>query len=115
SHHSANGFFAVDFDYFLAHGADNAPLRALQYGVDGPNGLLLFSPGGQFPSTGNAGHNFWVDVLFSTAGSARTPPPPVPAPSPQSITVVAGSSQSATVGAAFSVPLQVKVLDGSSK
>jgi uncharacterized protein YkwD len=107
SYHSS-GFLSLDFNYFLTKGADNPPLHALQYGVDGPNGLLAISPGGQFPNTGNGGHNFWVDVLFSSAA----PPPPI-LPTPQSITVVAGSSQSATVGAAFSVPLQVKVLDGS--
>jgi hypothetical protein len=62
SYHSS-GVFSVDFGYFLAHGADNAPLHALQFGVDGPNGVFSYSPGGQFPTTGN-GDNYWVDVVF---------------------------------------------------
>jgi hypothetical protein len=106
SYHSS-GTFSVDFGYFLAHGADNAPLHALQFGVDGPNGLFIYSPGGQFPNSGQ-GDDYWVDVVFGT-GAGGSPPP-----TPQSIVAVAGSSQSATVGATFAVPLQVKVLDGSS-
>jgi len=63
SYHSDSGVFAIDFGYFQAHGADNAPLHALQSGVDGINGVLLNSPGGQFPTSG-LGDNYWVDVLF---------------------------------------------------
>ena len=62
SYHSS-GVFAIDFDYFQAHGADNAPLHALQSGVDGPNGVFTYSPGGQFPTSGY-GHNYWVDIVF---------------------------------------------------
>jgi len=110
SYHSS-GVFAVDFGYFLTHGADNAPLHALQSGVDGPNGVFLYSSGGQFPTMGN-GDNYWVDVVFGGSGTGVPPPPPPP--TPQSIVVMAGSSQSAAVGATFAVPLQVEVLDGSS-
>ena len=62
SYHSS-GVFSVDFNYFQTHGADNAPLHALQSGVDGPNGLFIYSPGGQFPNSGS-GDNYWVDVVF---------------------------------------------------
>ena len=63
SYHTNTGL-AVDAGYFLTHGADNAPLHALQSGVDGPNGVFLYGPGGQFPSNASGGHNYWVDVSF---------------------------------------------------
>jgi hypothetical protein len=40
----------------------------LRSGVDGPNALYLYGPGG-FPTQSNASSNYWVDVLFSTGGS----------------------------------------------
>jgi len=64
SYHSSNGTFAVDFNYFSTHGADNTLLHALKDGVDGPNGVVLFGPGGQFPATAANANNFWVDVVF---------------------------------------------------
>jgi hypothetical protein len=39
-------------------------LHALQSGVDGPNGVYVFSPGGTFPNQAVAGYDFWVDVVF---------------------------------------------------
>ncbi len=63
SYHTS-GTFAVDVGYFQTHGFDNAPLHALQAGVDGSNGVFLYGPGGQFPSSGSGGQNYWVDVVF---------------------------------------------------
>jgi subtilisin family serine protease len=64
SYHTNTGF-AVDIYYFVSQGADNAPLHALQHGVDGANGVFVYSPGGQFPTYGSNGHNYWVDVMFT--------------------------------------------------
>lgn len=65
SYHTGSGVFAVAPGYFNLQGADNGPLHALQNGVAGQNGVLLPSPGGQFPSLGYGGNNYWVDVLFA--------------------------------------------------
>ena len=64
SYHS-NAGLAVDVGYFVTHGVDNAPLHALQSGVDGANGVFLYGPGGQFPFNGSTGQNYWVDVTFA--------------------------------------------------
>lgn len=64
SYHTNTGF-AVDIFYFVSHGADNAPLHALQHGVDGANGVFVYGPGGQFPIYGSNGHHYWVDVMFT--------------------------------------------------
>src|SRR5262249_30966352 len=37
----------------------------LKWGVDGPNGVFTYGPGGQFPATGSTGQNYWVDVVFN--------------------------------------------------
>jgi hypothetical protein len=74
SYHSNTGL-AVDLGYFQTHGADNAPLHALQSGLDGANGVFIYGPGGVFPSNGSPGQNYWVDVAFTANGSAPAPPP----------------------------------------
>lgn len=66
SYHSS-GFYALNWGYFSNQGANNAPLHALQNGVDGPNGVMTYdSSGGQFPAYSGNANNFWVDVLFTT-------------------------------------------------
>lgn len=95
--------YAADDGYFTGQGASSGTLQALKDGLDGPNGVMRTGSGGGFPSATALGRNFWVDVVF-------TPDQPRAA----SIAVLSGSGQSATVGAAFTSPLQVRVLDASS-
>ncbi len=64
SYNTSTGGYAVNLQYFMTQGADNAPLHAPEYGVDGPNGVFVYSTGGQFPASDAIGNNFWVDVLF---------------------------------------------------
>jgi hypothetical protein len=71
SYHTNTGL-SVDIGYFQNHGADNAPLHALQSGVDGANGVFIYGPGGAFPSLSSGGHNYWIDVFFNPGA----PPPP---------------------------------------
>ena len=66
SYYSPSGYFAYDADYFANAGVNNPPLRALQSGVDGPNGVFNYGASG-FPSGGDTS-NYWVDVVF-TAGN----------------------------------------------
>jgi Domain of unknown function (DUF4082) len=56
--------FAYDSGYFTASRAGNAPLHALQSGVDGPNGLYLYGSAAQFPTLSYGDANYWVDVVF---------------------------------------------------
>lgn len=64
SYFSPGGFFAASLQFFNTQGVNNGPLHALQAGVDGPNGVMIYGPGGQYPADNAYGDNFWVDVLF---------------------------------------------------
>jgi hypothetical protein len=63
SNHSAGSYWASS-NYFQATGFDNAPLHALKDGVDGPDGVYIYGPGGVFPNQGFQSTNYWVDVVF---------------------------------------------------
>jgi hypothetical protein len=56
--------FAYYGGYFSSSGFDNAPLHALEAGVDGPNGVYTVASAPQFPSSDAKGSNYWADVLF---------------------------------------------------
>jgi len=58
------GGFAHDMGFFANSGVDNAPLHALQDGIDGRNGVYVYASNGGFPTNSNAS-NYWVDVRFS--------------------------------------------------
>jgi Domain of unknown function (DUF4082)/Bacterial Ig-like domain (group 2) len=63
SYHSS-GAFSYDPGFFNVP-VNNAPLHAVQNsGIS--NGVYAYGPAGTFPTTGGAGANFWVDVVFST-------------------------------------------------
>ncbi len=66
SYHTTTGGYAYSSAYFASTGADNAPLHALQNGVDGSNGVYLYGAGG-FPNQSYNATNYWVDVLFKTS------------------------------------------------
>jgi uncharacterized repeat protein (TIGR01451 family) len=65
--------FAYDASYFTNAGVDNAPLHALRYGVDGPNGVYIYASTPQFPANDGYSQNYWADVVFSLTTSGSTP------------------------------------------
>ena len=104
SYHTGGSFY-YSYSYFLSAGADNAPLHALQNGVDGPNGVFVSGAGGVFPNQTYLASNYWADVVFATGGSVGPP---------QTVVAYAGTPQSATVGTAFGSALQARVTDASA-
>ena len=90
----SNSGFAYDANYFVNTGVDNPPLHALQYGVDGPNGVYMYASTAQFPTNDGFKQNYWADVVF-TSGSI-TPDFTIGA-SPGSQTVMAGNSTTYTI------------------
>src|SRR6185369_15861545 len=62
SYHADSGFFALDNGFFAAAGVDAPPLRALQSGIDGPNGVFRYGASG-FPTAGGS-NNYWVDLVL---------------------------------------------------
>ncbi len=62
--------YAVSVNYFTVP-VNNPPLHALQSGVDGLNGLYLYTAAPAFPTGSTKTSNYWVDVVFTTsAGQA---------------------------------------------
>ena len=68
SYHT-NGRLAYDLNAFTTAGIDAAPLHLLKAGVDGPNGVYLYTANGSsgFPTTANQDANYGVDVVFTLA------------------------------------------------
>jgi len=69
SYHAPGGHYATDDSYFTNTGRYNAPLYALRSGVDGPNGLYLYGPGG-FPTQTFNATNYWIDVVFNSPATS---------------------------------------------
>lgn len=67
SYFAPNGAYAATRPYFDAGPFDNPPLTALvDGGVDGANGVYVYSETGGFPTETFASTNYWVDVVFDT-------------------------------------------------
>jgi hypothetical protein len=75
SYHADSGFFALDNGFFAAAGVDAPPLRALQSGIDEPNGVFRYGASG-FPTAGGS-NNYWVDLVLQTDLGPDTTPPAV--------------------------------------
>jgi hypothetical protein len=65
SYYAPNGRYAGDSGFFDVAGAGSGPVRALQDGVDGPNGVYRYGAGGGFPADSWQASNYWVDVVYS--------------------------------------------------
>jgi hypothetical protein len=73
SYWDPKGHYSVNSGYFTTE-YNNAPLHApVNNGADGSNGLYIYGSS-SFPNEGYQATNFWVDVVFTTALSAPTPP-----------------------------------------
>jgi hypothetical protein len=66
SYHT-NGHYADDVGYFANSGVDRGPLRALQNGEAGVNGVYAYGANAIFPTNPFQASNYWVDVVFQTA------------------------------------------------
>ncbi|GAA4443287.1 hypothetical protein GCM10023170_019400 [Phytohabitans houttuyneae] len=67
SYYAPVGRYSADNNYFGGTGVTNGPLRALQNGVDGGNGVYRYGAGGGFPSNTWESSNYWVDLIFVTS------------------------------------------------
>jgi hypothetical protein len=96
------GGWSYDLDAFATSGEDNSPLHALAEGVDGPNGVYVYSSVSAFPTQSFRSSNYWVDVVFSK--TAPVTPPPAPRP-PASESGSGGSNHCGSVGLDLLAPL----------
>jgi len=74
SYYAPNGnYAATNSPEFGASGVDAPPVHLLKSGVSGSNGVYLYGVGGGFPVNSFNATNYWVDVVFSTTGTAPQP------------------------------------------
>ena len=67
SYHTNVGHYALNKGYFATSGFDNPPLHALMTGVDGSNGIYLYSATPAFPTSPTTNsNNYWVDVVYTS-------------------------------------------------
>jgi hypothetical protein len=106
------GHYAFSGGYFASSGFDNPPLRALQDGEDGANGVYLYSATGGFPTQTFNSANYWVDIVIETDTGPDTTPPTVVgiAPGNGAVGVAVGASVSAT----FSEAMAAATIDGTT-
>jgi hypothetical protein len=64
SYFAPAGHYSANTNYFATSGVDSPPLNAPENGIDGPNGIYLYSSSGGFPSSSYDATNYWVDVLY---------------------------------------------------
>ncbi len=111
SYWSGSGYFADSYNYFGA-AVDNPPLHALSSGSSGGNGVYRYGASG-FPSSSYQATNYWVDVVFTTAGGpADTTAPQITALSPAS-----GASDvavGASVTAQFDEPIDPSTITATN-
>ncbi len=89
------GHYSASTGYFATTGVDNAPLHALKEGVDGSNGVYLYTSSGGFPANSYQSTNYWVDILFSPA-QAYTVSGSITGPGASGATVKLSGAASAT-------------------
>ena len=73
SYHTDTGHFSYNDQYFASAATARSPLRALANGEDGPNGVYKYGASG-YPTQTYSSRNYWVDVVFKTAGSSPAAP-----------------------------------------
>ena len=66
SYHTTAGDYSDDGSYFAVSGVDSGPLHGLASGVDGPNGVFVYSNTPSFPTDSFNSTNYWVDPVFNT-------------------------------------------------
>lgn len=94
---SPSGDYAASKPYFTEN-LVNPPITGLKDGLDGPNGLYMYSTTPAFPSGSFQSSNYWVDVVFSSTLNTGSAPSITTAPVTQ--TTCAGSIVSFTSAAA---------------
>ena len=107
SYYSPTGAYVATRSYFNAT-VLNAPLRALQDGLDGPNGVFRSGSTG-FPNESFGATNYWVDVVFETVL-----PPDTTKPGISGVQVSAVTSSGATIGWSTTEPADGQVDYGTT-
>ena len=73
SYFAPSGHYSANTNFFATAGIDSPPLHQLANGVDGANGVYLYSAYGGFPSNTYLSTNYWVDVVYSPQATTAKP------------------------------------------
>ena len=111
SYHAPGGRYGVSSSFFST-GVDNPPLHALRDGVDGPNGVYIYSGTSAFPTQTFQSENYWVDVVFETSSAPDTTAPTVSSVFPGSGST--GVSATANVTATFSENMDASTITAAT-
>ncbi len=112
SYHAPQGNYSASNGYFADSGVDSVPLRALQDGEDGANGVYNYGPSGVFPTDTFGSSNYWVDVVFETDVGPDTTPPTVSSRTPANNAT--GVATGTNVTATFSEPMDAATIDAGT-
>lgn len=111
SYFAPNGHYAVTVDQFATAGIDRPPLRFLQDGEDGGNGVFFTGASGAFPTSTFRSSNYFVDVVFVTSvGGVFGPTVTTVSPSSASV----GVNVSTAVHATFDKDLDPATVNGTT-
>jgi hypothetical protein len=102
SYYAPNGHYSYDGGYFAAGSAGQAPITAPANGTSGGNGVYSYGGASAFPDSTYNATNYWVDVVFDSAGIPTTSPT-VTGTTPN--TGSTGVDATTAVSATFSAPL----------
>jgi len=112
-YHAPNGQYSGDDDYFQLTGVNNPPLHALRNGESGANGVYIYGSAIAFPTQTYRSENYWVDVVFTTAGApGDTTPPTVTTTTPTG--GATGVAINSAVTATFSEPMNAGTISGGT-
>lgn len=89
SYFAPAGHYSATLQYFFSSGVDIPPMHLLRSGVDGPNGVFHYGPGGGFPNSSFQSTNYWVDAVFMPSETMPGAPPALLA-NPKSLSFAAG-------------------------
>jgi methionine-rich copper-binding protein CopC len=101
------GEYAADSGYFASSGVNSGPLHALADGVDGGDGVFIYSSSGAFPTQTFASTNYWVDIVFNSSTQDTTPPTVTGEFPSANATNIA---QNSAITATFSKPVQATTI-----
>ena len=67
SYYTTSSHYSAYTNFFATAGVDSPPLHVLANGIDGPNGVYLYTTNqnGGFPASTYSSTNYWVDVLYT--------------------------------------------------
>jgi hypothetical protein len=111
SYYAPAGGYSYTRDYFTTT-YDKPPLRGLQDGLDGVNGLYLYASSPTFPTNGVSATNYWVDPVFERTAPPDTVPPSVTSVSPAS--GATGAAVTPNVTASFGEAMRASSINGTN-